>query len=232
MAQSSDKPRSASLNLARAGPSSASPSNMRASLDDNRTKREQVSNSSVVSIRNGVITGLLVAAIGGLVPTSRPYVIGTVSWLWRQLVGAWNWLCEPHAVWGWLLFLLTTLAVTGVGVLLRLWRENAAASIQPHLQYVQDYMFGALWRWKWHNNQVVSITGFCPSCDGTLVYSPSNPVFQSFGDAPYVTLHCENCRGKEVSRFDGGGVDYALSAVGREIERRVRTGEYSPNTPS
>mgnify|MGYP003516700603 CR=1 FL=1 len=37
---------------------------------------------------------------------------------------------------------------------------------------------------------------------------------------------CENCNSQIVSTIHGGNKNYAINAVKREIERRIRTEEY------
>lgn len=96
---------------------------------------------------------------------------------------------------------------------------------QEFKSYTEDFIHGAKWRWVWVGNQISNIWCFCPRCDATLVYDDSS--CQSlYSDVNKTNFICENCGRSVVASITGGNKDYATGAIRREIDRRVRTGEY------
>ena len=88
-----------------------------------------------------------------------------------------------------------------------------------YVLYVEDDIRGAKWRWGWIGNRLSNLWCYCPDCEAVLVYRY---------DLIFEETHflCENCRHSVVATIKGGDKDYALRAVEREIDRRIRTGEY------
>lgn len=92
-------------------------------------------------------------------------------------------------------------------------------------EYTEDMIKNAKWRWEWNRNEVSNLWCFCPQCDATLVYNDSSCT-DFYTDKNNTLFICENCNNKIVSDIDGGNKSYALGFVRREIDRRIRTGEY------
>ena len=93
-------------------------------------------------------------------------------------------------------------------------------------EYKEDMIKNAKWRWEWQNSKISNLWCFCPQCDATLVYN-DNACTNFYSDKNNTLFICENCNNKTVSDIDGGNKSYALRFVKREIERRIRTGEYT-----
>lgn len=126
---------------------------------------------------------------------------------------------------GWLLALLSLIAlVTVLRPLIGL--RSVAAPAAPHASYVEDLLFGAKWRWSWVGEQIAHLWCFCPSCDAELVYDDSSIHDIYRRDKPKTEFVCEHCGRRTVGVIEGGDKHYSLSAVQREIRRRVRTGQY------
>ena len=96
------------------------------------------------------------------------------------------------------------------------------------LTYTEDMVDGVRWRWRWRGNQIDGLWCFCPVCDAQLVHS------EEFSEISFI---CERCpsdgtffphgsRGRVVGTVMGGDMNYAVTAVKREILRRIRTGEW------
>jgi hypothetical protein len=185
-----------------------------------------VESNSLVSIRNSVIASLIVAWLLWLVPSVR----GGLSLAWNYLRDAayslWDWLLTAHAASGWLLLLLAGLAVAGAVLIYARIVQLIGRKKEPDFTaYVGDHIHGAIWRWQWVGDRVGEVHGFCPTCDAQLVYAEQGGYLDPQNDTATVFI-CERCDRKAVARVGGGGLKYALGAVRREIERRVRTGEY------
>ncbi len=89
--------------------------------------------------------------------------------------------------------------------------------------YTEDRLFNAVWRWEYGSSGIWNLACFCQSCESRLVYSEAR-----VGYGRNVTkLICEHCT-REVSETEGD-YDYLEARVKREIDRRIRTGEYKRN---
>ena len=180
-----------------------------------------MSTSESHSLRNGiaatVIGGLILAALGYLWTPAKAFF----HWLWQLLASAWGVFVASYRVPGWFLLILLLVAaavvVRIVGVALR-----KAPPVPAYLSYVEDIVFGAKWRWSWSNGDMAHLWAFCPACQGELVYvdNPDNYLYTE----PHAKFLCEHCN-KIVVDISGGGRDYALSAVKRELRRRLRVSQ-------
>jgi hypothetical protein len=96
---------------------------------------------------------------------------------------------------------------------------------QPvYWQYGQDIIHGALWRWSWSGNSIYNLWCYCPACDCELVYEDSS--CRSLYGESHTDFLCEPCGNRHVASISGGNRSYAISAVEREIWRKLRTEEY------
>jgi RNase P subunit RPR2 len=93
------------------------------------------------------------------------------------------------------------------------------------ITYVEDFIYGTKWRWKWEKEEVTNIQCYCPKCDAILVYDDRSS-HTKYTDVSKTDFICQNCDSQIVTSIHGGNKNYALSAVKREIERRIRTNEY------
>ena len=160
------------------------------------------------------------AALGELWPPAKK--VG--GWLLDQAAWVLSFFEDAYSVKGWVLAPLILFAlVTVVRYLVGLKAQHVPA----FASYVEDHIFGAKWRWSWVAGEVSNLWCFCPRCDSELVYDDSS--CNSFSStAPSKTdFICEHCHCEKVATILGGNKSYALSAVQREIRRRVRTNEYA-----
>ena len=175
------------------------------------------------SVRNGVIAtvvgGVALAALGELWPPAKK----AGAWLWEQAAWVLSFFTDAYFVRGWVLALLLVLAlVTVVRFLVGLKSQQTPV----FASYVEDQLFGAKWRWSWVAGEVSNLWCFCPRCDSELVYDDSscNSIYSTLSKTDFL---CEHCHRETVSSIAGGNKNYALSAVQREIRRKVRTNEYA-----
>jgi hypothetical protein len=93
-----------------------------------------------------------------------------------------------------------------------------------YLKYIEDIIYSAKWRWKWSKGKIVDLQCYCPTCDSILVYDDTTHMKPT--ELLKTEFICENCNSQIVATIRGGNKNYAINAVKREIERRVRTQEY------
>jgi hypothetical protein len=177
-----------------------------------------MSQSESHPVRNGilatVIGGLILAALSYVWPPAKSAFI----WLWGLLGGIWQALVASYSVPGWVLLLLGIFAITVIARAgLSLVRN---ASVTPaNLSYTSDTIYGANWQWSWHQNRVTQLWASCPNCQGELVYVNNRDNYLL--SVPHAKFFCEHCQ-KVIVDIQGGDREYALSAVEREINRRLR----------
>lgn len=181
-----------------------------------------MSENSFKSIRNGAIASVIAGIILLAVPVLRGYVSSFLSWLWSGVVWCWEALVASYSMPGWAWLLIFILAFVG---LINIYLALKGESEEPEFKsYIEDFIHGAKWRWSWVGNQISNVWCFCPRCDATLVYDDSS-CRNFYSDVNKTDFICENGH-SVVASIIGGNKDYATGAIRREIERRVRTGEY------
>lgn len=182
-----------------------------------------MSENSFKSIRNGAIASVISGIILLTVPILRGYVVSFLSWFWSGVVWCWEALTASYALPGWAWLAIFILALVGsINIYLTLKVEPEEPQFKS---YIEDLIHGAKWRWSWVGNQVSNVWCFCPRCDATLVYDDSS-CRSLYSDVNKTDFICENCGRSVVASITGGDMDYATSAIRREIDRRLRTGEY------
>jgi hypothetical protein len=177
------------------------------------------------SVRNGVIGtvlgGIALAALGELWPPFK----GALSWLWETVVAFFSLLGASYATPGWVLAALGLLALVTVIRILVEFRSSGSAG-PSYINYVEDVLFGAKWRWQWFGHEIKGLWCFCPRCDGELVYDDSPTQNFYSPERASTRFICEHCQHTEIARL-GGDKEYALDSVRREIRRRARTGQFA-----
>lgn len=164
-------------------------------------------------IRNGIIIAVVSAAIlyGA---TFIPGVVRAVVYVTAHIGRFFAvFISAPR----WVFFLLCLLALVAVYQMLRplFRRAPAEASI---IDYHTDRFFGVVWRWRYGSHGAPQdLWCFCPRCDTQLVYTEDR-----FPDRVWFT--CENC-GERFYETEGTR-EYALSKVFRQIDRKIRNGEW------
>ena len=169
------------------------------------------------NVVGGVLAGLILAGILYFVP-------GAYQWLarvWKTLWGFFTWRI-PTPLW-----LLALLAIPLIAVIVITVTAFLSSAPPPEFQsYTEERLFNAVWRWEYGSSGIWNLACFCQSCESRLVYSEGQ-----IGYGGNVTkLIAEHCT-REVSETEGD-YDYLEARVKREIDRRIRTGEYKRNLPS
>lgn len=122
----------------------------------------------------------------------------------------------------WLLLIISILALVSIINFLLLFTNNKKAE---YTKYVKDSIYDATWRWKWKKDDIVDIQCYCPKCDSILVYDESS-CHTKYTEVTKTDFICEKCNSQIVTSIHGGNKKYAINAVKREIQRRIRTQEY------
>lgn len=180
------------------------------------------------AVRNGIVAtvlgGLILAALGEVWPPIKQ----TFGWLWKQVVVFTNLLVDMYTIPGWALTIMGGLASVTVMRAVIAWRSASVTPTfdAPYLKYMEQILFGAKWRWSWSAGQIANLWCYCPVCDGELVYDDSMARRASTWRQPQTLFICEHCDNSVIGTVDGGGKHYALSVVKRDIDRRIRTGQY------
>ena len=182
-----------------------------------------MSDNSFISIRNATIASVIAGVILLTVPTLRSYVVSFLTWAWSGIIWGWEVLIGSYSLPGWAWLLIFIFALIG---LINIYGAIKGESEELEFKsYVEDFIYGAKWRWNWLGNNISNLWCFCPSCDATLVYDDSS--CSSFSsDVSKTDFICENCNRRVVASISGGNNKYATGAVEREVGRRIRTGEY------
>ena len=177
------------------------------------------------AVRNGVLAtiigGVVLAVLGELWPPAKK----AAFWLWDQVEWVGGFFTDSYAIKGWILAPVLVLSlITVVRFLVGLVPERAPS----YKDYVEDYFYGAKWRWSWLPGGISNLWCYCRSCDSELVYDDSSCNYlHSYTHEPERTdFICEHCYRSVVASIPGGNKSYALSLIQREIRRRIRTNEY------
>lgn len=174
-------------------------------------------------------TGVISTVVGAILLAGLAQLWSTVkvacAWLWMQAKWFVGLFAADYSTPGWILAVLGIVTlVTFIRLMARLARSSAA-SAPAHIEYTTDFFHGAKWRWGWSGQNISHLWCFCPSCDSELVYDDSscNDILQR--EAPRTDFICEHCNHTTIATVAGGRKNYALSAIEREIRRKLRTGE-------
>ncbi|UFS63476.1 hypothetical protein LOH54_04930 [Sulfurimonas sp. HSL-3221] len=153
----------------------------------------------------------------------REYAISFFSWIWSGILWCWNALNATYALPGWIWLLIFIFAFIGlINIFLAFKGE---ATIPEYKSYTEDSIYGLVWRWDWVGNQISNLWCYCPNCDATLVYNEPTRR-RSLFETNQTNFICENCGHKIVGTIQGGNKNYAIGAVEREIDRRIRNNEF------
>lgn len=165
------------------------------------------------SVKSQVIAGLILATIIGglsLIPNVFRWVADISSRFWNHLIRTSE---LPH--WG--LYLLALMSLQT----LIYWIIVALKSKGPNVaDYNQDTFLGLKWRWSYVSGCPTGAWAFCPHCDTVLVYSENS----SFDPVHRTTLTCETCN--RIMLEHEGNKDYLVEKVHRQIDRKMRNGEW------
>lgn len=183
-------------------------------------------------MRNGIIVTAVGTVVGGLilhfVPQFNGYFPTLISWTWTGISSILTALISDHSVPGWVFLFIGLFAVVGfvtvcVMICLALWPRNESA----YMNYTEDVIYGAKWRWSWIKGRISNLWCFCPICDAQLVYAEDlgKTLFVCERCPPNRSGHLYPLHGRVVATVNGGDRHYAVGAAEREILRRIRTSE-------
>ena len=185
-----------------------------------------MSEKSYIAIRNGIIASVIAGLILLAVPTLRGYANSFLDWIWVGVVWCWEALISSYSLPGWAWLGIFILALFG---LINTYVAARGEPAKPDYEsYIEDSIYGAKWRWTWVGNTISNVWCYCPRCDATLVYDDSS-CRDLYSDCNKTDFICENCGHSVVATITGGNKNYAAGAIKREIDRRIRTGEYRRN---
>ena len=169
-----------------------------------------------------ILEGVAVVLISGWVAseTVRGIVAGIARWFWCLFVAR-------YSIPGWVIALVLLVGGSAILFVVRTIVTQGKRDEKPEWYgYTEDRIFGVPWTWSWSlDGRVAYVCAFCPVCADELVAEGSSIVHQ-----PVIRLACQNCSSghagnKVVTEIDVG--TYTLEyRVGKEIRRRVRTGEW------
>lgn len=166
------------------------------------------------SLSSQVIAGLIVAAVVAAVS----FIPGTFKWAVEAATDFWSHLFGATALPNWSLYLLALLSINTIIY----WTALAIKQKGPNISaYNHDTFLGLKWRWSYISGNPVNAWAFCPHCDTMLVYSNIGSFFD--GDRKTV-LTCETC-GQDMLHHNGEK-DYLVEKIHRQIDRKIRTGEW------
>ena len=133
---------------------------------------------------------------------------------WCAMVLASSYIIVFSSCWAWIIVFL--FAIVGV---ITIFQALRPVDKPDYVLYVEDDIHGAKWRWGWIRNRLSNLCCYCPHCDAVIVYRYDLILEETH-------FFCENCRHSLIATIKGGNKSYAFGAVEREIDRRIRTGEY------
>jgi hypothetical protein len=167
-------------------------------------------------IRNGVIIAVISAAI----LYGATFIPGLVRGVAKVALSVGQFLALTITMPRWLFVIVCILALAAICRAVRPLFVRA-----PHGASVKDYrtdsFFGVVWRWRYgFHGSPEDIWCFCPRCDTQLVYTEDR-----YPDRVWLT--CEHC--DERLHETTGSKEYVLSKVFRQIDRKIRNGEWKHN---
>lgn len=181
-------------------------------------------NKQLHPVRNGIIATVVGGLILSFIPQFRGFLVETMSWTWAGAAWVWTALLSHYSMPGWAFLIIGLCAFVGLARLCVVFLPKKKPA---YLNYTEDMLDGAKWRWSWTDGKISSLWCFCPNCDAQLIYSERYD-----GKTDFI---CERCSPGDLERYTQphgriittvkGAKDYAVQAIEREILRRIRTGE-------
>lgn len=170
-----------------------------------------------------LITSLIIASVAlFFIPQTHEYMSNFLTLLSDNTIWLYYMLLTSYSLPIWVLLIISILAIITIVRVLLLFTNS---SKEEYTKYVEDSIYNAKWRWKWTKSEIVNIECYCPKCDSVLVYDESS-CHTRYTDVAKTDFICENCNSQLVTTIHGGNKKYAINAIKREIERRIRTNEY------
>ena len=188
-------------------------------------------------MRKGIIIAVLGAVIAGLILKYFTMIyelfIELLFFIWRIIIWIYIEAIADHNIPGIVIAIMVIFSIFGLASLFFVIRNACGVDSElEFLEYKEDMIDGARWRWTWSGNRIDNLHAFCLYCDAELVAMPS------LGETHFI---CERCNRNRNNRFGdrgwrtiatipSGDPSYALEAIEREIHRRIRTNNYNKMT--
>lgn len=158
-----------------------------------------------------VLVLILLAALAGAV-----YYLGLAQPLESAIAQATEHLAAVSAVQNWVLYLLALAALPSLALLAKL----AFGRRSGVYDYTHDRFLGLTWRWGYRRFGRPDVPwAHCPVCDTALIYNSEGD-----GGRMRTVLTCETCD-RAVLQHEGDA-QYLAAKILRQIERKIRTGEW------
>lgn len=142
------------------------------------------------------------------------------------LIGLWkaNWLKWLQYQITWPVWALILLSLSGLAIasLIRALTDSLDR-IPEHFLYISDNVFGVEWHWRYREGKLYEkyFEPFCPNRECSCMLDPvQRSAYQAIDD---VTLVCDHCGFKKDFECNW---DKLIWKVVKEIDRRIRTGEF------
>lgn len=149
-------------------------------------------------------------------------IVKMMGWMWSLVI-------STHPIPGWVIVVASPMIVAS---LMRLWSlfVTSARDMPAFFAYTEDNLFGLIWRWRWANGRISNLNCFCPACDNQIVDSMPVDDPRNYGSFTH-RFRCDRC-GEMRGAVSGVGLEIqtVLDRVTREIQRRIRRGEYKPES--
>lgn len=173
-------------------------------------------------------SGMILLVMGS--STALAFFTKFFSWLWQQIVFAYEWSISPSLLPNWSFVLLCLLLTPSVLIFIAYLRDRKESN-PAYLSYQQDTFFNIKWRWRYFNNSATEVFSFCPYCD----YQIAGQNYQTYGKSGLedrVRFSCENCN-TALGDISGTGREVNKRAL-LTVQQRIRTGEWEKivQTPS
>lgn len=190
--------------------------------------KNPIRNGIIVTVVGGIILAILAWIFGGVLEVIKiifNWVISAASSIKEVYVYVGDYFQSPVTInWGWL-WLLCALSVIALWKMLQplisplIKKEKTPKPYKPRLDdYKKDVVFNIMWEWSKINGTLPNkLEGFCPNCSTRLIYTP-----EIYPDK--TSFICQNCN-RKIKTLDGD-IHFAIGTVERQIERRIKTGEW------
>ena len=136
----------------------------------------------------------------------------------KGLTAMWGFFAKPVALPLGAVLLLPIVAVAATVALIVFLQHRSSA---PYTSYTSDLVFGLVWHWDWSGDKMTNMRIFCPSCSYRLIFEEKDPLPYPY--TPDTKVECHHCGYEQHWNEPRAKL---LDKAVREIERRIRTGEY------
>ncbi|MFQ5885130.1 MAG: hypothetical protein ACE5IO_08535 [Thermoplasmata archaeon] len=175
-----------------------------------------------------VIGSLILIAILALWQGLREFLLRILTWFFDGILTFWSHLDSTVAIPWWLVYVIVVMLLFSVFRAIRSFTRTRSSVEEASVQttqkrsqdprsYVADIFHDVLWKWELDAELYPhGFQAFCPQCDMELL--------QLRGPYPGATeFYCEKCKKRTLVVHPIGGF---IPSMRREIQRRIRTGEW------